>query len=155
MIEGRKITKATILFLHWKKKQKRKYLFLDILPGVACSDCCVCDLTARGALDLETYRSQARRTQQRLGFCRNGGLLPGIQMKQPGNRTEKTKKRWALWLFRLASPSTKSCRLDEQTDRSGHHLHCTREHKQRERGKTTREATRARREGGSSTGPNF
>jgi hypothetical protein len=36
-------------------------------------------------------------------FCRNGGLLRGIQKKLPENRTEKTKKDG---LFRFASPSS-------------------------------------------------
>ena len=55
MIEGRKTNKPTILPLHWmggeakKKKKKRNYLFSDIFPLVAArSDCCACDLTARG-----------------------------------------------------------------------------------------------------------
>jgi hypothetical protein len=108
--------------LDWEK-QKRNYLFLDIFPSCCAPDCCARDLTARGEgalVDMETYRSRPRRSQQRLGFCRNGGLLCGIQKKQPGNRTEKTTKGRALsFCLPFLAPSIPDS-IEKQTDRSEH-----------------------------------
>jgi len=86
-----------------------------------------------------------------LGFCRNGGLLRGIQKKQPGNRTEKTKKRWAVPLcFPLLLPSLPDS-IEEQADRSEHPLRSTRYMKsgsaKRERTKKLQEKQPDREEG--------